>query len=223
MNKKPLIIFDCDGVLLDSEIISLAVNAEMLTKLGLPHTIEQVRERFLGVTADAFNALIESDLGGPIPEWFEYASQNRLEEEFKQSLRATHGILDILGDFPYPICVASNSRLTRLQSTLTQTKLYSHFYPYIYSSQMVAKGKPAPDLFLYAANNMGFDVHDCIVIEDSVNGVKAAIAADMLCFGFVGGSHCVSGHENELSSAGAKTIFSNMYDLPELIEEFCDI
>jgi HAD superfamily hydrolase (TIGR01509 family) len=213
-----LLIFDCDGVLIDSEIISLAIDAEMLTELGLTSTVKDVANTFLGVSAKAANALIEQELGYPIPQGVNARYHSRLEAAFKQNLVAIPGVMEFLGGWFGQKCVASSSSSKRLQNTLTQTGLFAHFDPNIYSAEMVANGKPAPDLFLYAANNMGFLPGNCLVIEDSVNGVLAACAAGMKCLGFAGGSHCGEGYPQRLQEAGAEEVIFRMDELGEWIK-----
>jgi len=216
-HRNILLIFDCDGVLIDSEIISLAIDAEMLTKLGLPHTVQDVAKRFLGVSVETANKMIEQDLGHPIPEAFNTEYHSRLAAAFEKDLKIIPGVMEFLDQWPGSICVASSSSQARLKTTLTQVGLFTRFAPHIYSAEMVSRGKPEPDLFLYAANNMGFAPDKCIVIEDSINGVKAARAARMRCLGFVGGSHCNAEHAKFLRDAGAEQVFAKMDQLFALI------
>lgn len=212
-----LVIFDCDGVLIDSEIISNEVGVEMLAKLGLPHTLEEMTQRFLGLSGATAHIMLEKDFGGPLPSWFKEESATRLDAAFEKNLKPIPGILELLEQLPHPVCVASSSTLRRLKLNLTYAGLYDRFFPHIFSTEMVARGKPHPDIFLYAAAQMGFAPEDCIVIEDSVNGVLAAHAAGIDCFGFTGGGHCDAAQAERLREAGATEIVCHMDDLARLL------
>lgn len=217
MVSPTLILFDCDGVLIDSEVICGVVFAEMLTKIGLPHTAEEATQRFLGLSGATATAIIEKDLGAPVPSWFKEETTARLAAAYAQELKEIPGISGLLKKLTTPVCVASSSSVKRLQVSLTHVGLYDHFAPNIFSAEMVAHGKPKPDIFLYAARRMGFAPENCIVIEDSINGVLAARAAQMTCIGFTGGSHCGTDHASRLRDAGAAEIATDMTELKTLL------
>ena len=207
-----LIIFDCDGVLIDSERIVNQVFSECLAQLGLHLTLDETIQTFKGHTTADCIAMAEKLLGKPIDleallENYNVLSNGRMENE----LQAIPGIADVLANLSNPKCVASNSGHHHIKMGLEQTGLMSYFTPHIFSANDVARPKPAPDLFLHAAQMMGFAPQDCVVVEDSPAGVKGAIAAGMTVFGFsdlTPASH--------LQEAGVQP-FNSMADLPALL------
>jgi HAD superfamily hydrolase (TIGR01509 family) len=215
-----LIIFDCDGVLVDSEVISCRVHAEVLTRHGYPITAEQVFARFLGRSALAANREVEAELGRPLPDDFDAQLKAALFEEFAVSLQAVPHVVEALAAIATPVCVASSGTPDKIRTSLTHTRLLSRLAPHIFSATQVVHGKPAPDLFLFAATQMGATPGRCLVIEDSVPGITAARAAGMTAFGFSGGSHCRDGHTEALIAAGAQASFDDMRQLPEMIRKF---
>lgn len=215
-----LIIFDCDGVLVDSEVISCRVHAQVLTRHGYPITAEQVFARFLGRSALAASREVEAELGRALPDDFDTQLKAALFEEFAVSLQAVPHVAEALAAIATPVCVASSGTPDKIRTSLTHTGLLPHLAPHIFSATQVAHGKPAPDLFLFAAAQMGATPSYCLVIEDSVPGVTAARAAGMTAFGFSGGSHCRAGHPETLIAAGARTGFDDMRQLPEMIRKF---
>lgn len=214
-----LVIFDCDGVLIDSEVIACRVEAEELTALGMPMTTDEVIQRFTGVSDKDMRAVIEGDTGRPLPPDFEARIGERVRNAMSTELRAIPGVQSMLGRLGLPFCVASSSTHEKLRFTLTLTGLYDLCAPNIFSSTEVARGKPAPDLFLHAAGRMNAVPSRCIVIEDSTAGIEAAVAAGMHPVGFVGGSHCNATHDDRLKSVGAKTILRKLEDLPGIISD----
>ncbi|OAF08929.1 HAD family hydrolase [Bradyrhizobium neotropicale] len=212
-----LIIFDCDGVLVDSEVISCRAHADVLTRHGYPITSEQVFERFLGRSTRQANLEIETELGRKLPEAYHGELQDELFRSFEADLAAIRGIHDTLDVVTQAVCVASSGSHQRMQVSLGSTGLYERLAPNIFSASQVKNGKPAPDLFLFAAAEMGVPPHRCVVIEDSLAGIAGARAAGMTVFGFHGGSHCPPGHAAILRAAGAAITFDDMRQLPELI------
>jgi len=215
-----LIIFDCDGVLVDSEVISCRVHAEVLTRHGYPITAEQVFARFLGRSALAANREVEAELGRALPDDFDAQLKAALFDEFTVSLQAVPHVAEALAAIATPVCVASSGTPDKIRTSLTHTGLLPRLAPHIFSATQVAHGKPAPDLFLFAAAQMGAAPGRCLVVEDSVPGVTAARAAGMTAFGFAGGSHCRAGHTEALIAAGARAGFDDMRQLPEMIRKF---
>ena len=216
-----LIIFDCDGVVIDSEIIACRVEAEELTRIGYPIDAAAVAERFMGRPTPVMLATVEAELGRPLPPDYEATVRRHKFAAYSRELRAMPGIreaLDRLGDLP--ACVASSSKPETLEHALGLTGLYGRFAPRIYSTVLVERGKPAPDLFLYAARECGVAPGRCVVIEDSLPGVQAGCAAGMTVVGFTGGSHIGPGHGERLRGAGAGAVFRDMAELPELIRRF---
>ena len=217
LSNPALIIFDCDGVLIDSELIACRVDAECLTEIGFPTTAAFIQTEFVGLSSRMMFERLERDHGRKLPEDFPAALQRRLAAAFDDELQAMAGVADVLPAFGIRKCVASSSHPERLRHTLGLTGLWPHFDPHVFSASMVRNGKPAPDLFLYAAAKMGVAPRDCAVIEDSRAGVAAGRAAGMRVLGFAGGSHCGSEHATTLREAGADIVFNDMRRLPELL------
>jgi HAD superfamily hydrolase (TIGR01509 family) len=215
-----LIIFDCDGVLIDSEVIANRVKAEELRQLGYVITTEQMIDRFAGISERETDDAIHNESGLLLTDTHRRRVQERILSEFRADLKPIDGMSQVLSQLRIPHCVASSSSLERIQLALTTTKLIGYFEPNLFSAHMVDRGKPAPDLFLLAAAKMGMPPHTCLVIEDSVPGVQAAKAAGMRVFGFYGASHCNASHRERLQSHGADLVFSDMRQLPTLIIAF---
>jgi HAD superfamily hydrolase (TIGR01509 family) len=210
--KPDLVIFDCDGVLVDSEVLSCQCLSEALGEYGVELGIEQVLQLFLGKSAAAVT-LYWRQRGQPLPETFLPELKSRVRERFRRSLQPIPGIGPVLSSLRTPFCVASSSDLDRVALSLVLTGLAPHFGDRLYTSQMVPRGKPAPDLFLYAAAQMKTAPMRTLVVEDSVSGVAAAKAAGMTVWGFVGGSHYrFHDGRNMLCDAGADRVFERMAD-----------
>jgi len=206
-----LVIFDCDGVLVDSEMLACRSLAETLSQHGLPLTLEEVFERFLGRSFGLVEAYYRDRMDRPMPEAFRADFRRRIEAAFAADLRPIEGVDPVLSTLDLPFCLASSSDPARLRLTLRAAGLADRFGERVYSAVEVPHGKPAPDLFLFAAGRMGVAPDRCLVIEDTVPGVRAGKAAGMTVWGFTGGSHCV-GRDigRNLSDAGADRIFDRM-------------
>jgi HAD superfamily hydrolase (TIGR01509 family) len=212
-----LIIFDCDGVLVDSEVISSRAHAETLTRHGYPITAEQMLVRFLGVSDREARLTIEAELGRSLPGDFEAQMKQAALRRYADDLRTIPYVSDAIAAIALPKCVASSGTPEKIRHGLTCAGLYDILAPHIFSTTQVARGKPAPDLFLFAAERMNAAPEQCIVIEDSVPGVTGARAAGMVVLGFCGGSHCAPGHAEMLRGAGAAATFDDMRQLAGLI------
>jgi HAD superfamily hydrolase (TIGR01509 family) len=214
-----VVIFDCDGVLVDSEVIALAETRQALGEAGLPLSDEEVFDRFLGLSAEAVARSAEQDLGGALPATFPTDLTRRILAGFEHRLKGVAGIRQALAGLGARVCVASSSPPERIRRSLAAVGYAQLFEPNIFSASAVERGKPSPDLFLYAAHEMGAAPDVCLVIEDSVPGVQAARAAGMQVFGFTGGSH-ISGpaQGDRLSAAGAALVFADMTELPGIIQ-----
>ena len=212
-----LVIFDCDGVLVDSEVISCRVHADVLTRYGYLITAEQVRERFLGRTAHEATAEVERELGRRLAETYDLERRTTLLAALADTVEAIPHLADALDAIDAQMCVASSAAHEKIFTTLSRTGLYMRFAPNIFSGTQVSNGKPAPDLFLFAARQMAALPARCVVIEDSVPGVTGALAAGMTVLGFHGGSHCRPGDGEALRAAGAMVTFDDMRQLPDLI------
>jgi HAD superfamily hydrolase (TIGR01509 family) len=207
-----LIIFDCDGVLVDSEVLSCRCLSEALGKCGVRLEVAEALELFLGRSTTAVEQHYTAR-GVKFPAHFLSDLKLRVREVFQSSLRPIPGIASLLSGLRTPHCVASSSDLDRVSLSLALTGLSPHFGDRLYTSQMVARGKPAPDLFLYAAAKMQASPARTLVIEDSISGVAAARAAGMKVWGFVGGSHYESRDGRAiLYGAGADRVFDRMAD-----------
>ena len=222
LNRKSrwpeVVIFDCDGVLVDSEVIALAVTRRRLGEAGLRLTDEETRERFLGLRLDSVVRRIETELGAPLPKEFPGDLSREILSAFARELKGVEGVREAVGGLRARVCVASSSAPERLRFALRVTGYESLFAPNIFSAVEVAQGKPSPDLFLFAARAMSAAPKDCLVIEDSVAGVAAARAAGMTVFGFVGASHFSPLDEGaDLTAAGAELLFDDMTRLPGLV------
>lgn len=208
-----LIIFDCDGVLVDSELIASRVLSETLAPLGIALTPAQCRARFTGISLSAVRTILEDETGISLPRDFEETLRRRDIEAFTRELRPIRGIGDALRACPYPKCVASSGSLEKIRHSLTLTGLIDQFQEHLFSAQQVAHGKPAPDLFLFACETMSAIPGRTVVIEDSIAGVRAAGAAGMRVLGFTGGAHIAPGDDDRLRNAGACDVFSDMTQL----------
>ena len=211
-----LLIFDCDGVLVDSESLSCRIDAEFLTQIGIPYTAEEIARQFLGVSLKTMIARIEAERGCRLPDDFSERLNRILFARFETDLKPIEGVRDTILSLPHPRCVASSSVPERIALSLRITGL-SDLFDDIFSSTQVPRGKPAPDLFLHAASNMKARPEDCLVIEDSVAGVQAALAAGMRVIGFTGGGHCGPDHAEKLRQAGAPLVIDRMADLPDAV------
>jgi HAD superfamily hydrolase (TIGR01509 family) len=212
MVRPDLIIFDCDGVLVDSEVLSCRCLSHALAGYGIKLDVDQALDLFLGRSVTAVFEHYEA-LGRSIPTEFAAELRTAVRTAFVSALRAIEGVNSVLQGLRIPHCVASSSDVDRVSFSLGLTGLASHFDARLYTSQMVARGKPAPDLFLYAAERMRADPHRTLVIEDSISGVKAGKAAGMMVWGFVGGSHYQSRNGTDiLLGAGADRVFERMAD-----------
>ena len=210
-----LVIFDCDGVLVDSERLTVVVEARMLTELGWPITVEEVVRRFVGGSSEAMLAEIEQHLGADLTAEFDRRSTEEIVAAFHAELRPVDGVRELveaLGHAGVPTCIASSGSHRKMDLTLGTTHLRPLFEGRIYSGSEVDRGKPAPDLFLHAAHSMGIEPRRCAVIEDSINGVRAAVAAGMTCYGFAGGLS----ERNDLADAGA-LVFDTMDELRRVL------
>jgi HAD superfamily hydrolase (TIGR01509 family) len=208
-----LIIFDCDGVLVDSEIVSFEAEAELFGEIGIAFTAQDLLGRFLGMSSASMFAIIEREHGIKLPADFAEQAARRTLEAFDQRLKPIPGIAELLSGLPDRKCVASSSEPPRIRHSLALAGILYHFEPHIFSATQVKHGKPAPDLFLFAAESMGAAPARCLAIEDSVAGVTAARAAGMTVLGFTGGSHCLDGHGAKLRAAGAREVFGSCQDL----------
>lgn len=207
-----LVIFDCDGVLVDSERIAVRVEARLISELGWSLTEQDVLQRFVGRSDAYMLGEIERALGHPVPDW-EARYREHLHAAFEAELTAVDGIHDALKALRCATCVASSGTHEKMRLTLGLTGLLDHFRERIYSVSEVKRGKPAPDLFLHAAERSGVAPDRCLVVEDSKSGVEAARAAGMPSLGFAGGLT-----PREWLEGDHTVVFEHMRQLPGLVQ-----
>ncbi len=204
-------IFDCDGVLVDSEAITCSVMAACLTEIGLPTTTEECMRDYVGSWWPDAVEDIEAKLGHALPDGFTEQYRARQNAALAEGVEPVAGVIEALERIPTPICVASNGTHTKMEITLASAGLAERFEGLIFSASEVERGKPAPDLFLHAAASLGVEPAACAVVEDSPLGIEAARAARMAAYGYTGHAEAAA-----LAAAGATT-FDSMAELPGLL------
>ncbi|PBB97787.1 HAD family hydrolase [Mesorhizobium sp. WSM3862] len=215
-----LVIFDCDGVLVDSEALSVSALLGMIELAGGTVSEDVAYEHFLGKSMKSVRELLGSDFGLEISDQHLTAMRVELMRKFREELKPIPGIKEILPKLGLPHCVASSGTLERIRYALECTGLLGLLEPHLFSAAMVKRGKPAPDLFLHAAAAMRADPGKCLVIEDSPAGIAAARAAGMRVFAFTGGSHANNpALKARLASTEPDFIFADMLQLPDLIAD----
>ena len=198
------LIFDFDGVIADSEAIANSVLAETVSDLGYPTTMDQSLTRYSSRRWADVMAEIESVTGKPLPATFSDDLKQATFERFRTDLKEVSGARDFIRRFSHlPRCIASSSSIDRLELCLSLLALEAEFGNHVYSGDMVTRGKPHPDIFLFAAGQLGVDPGDCLVIEDSAGGIRGAVAAGMTAIGLCAASHIRDGHGLKLREAGA--------------------
>jgi len=212
MKRFSLVIFDCDGVLVDSELITNRVFTSMLNELGLPVTMDEVFDRFVGKSLAQCLELIRTLLGREVPQGFVKQYHLRTTAALNSDLKTVPGIEAVLETMQVPYCVASNGSHEKMRTTLGITGLLPKFQGKLFSVSEVARGKPFPDVFLYAAAKSGAVPSACAVVEDTATGVAAGVAAGMAVYGY--SAHTPA---RRLTEAGAHCTFDRMSDLPDLL------
>lgn len=206
-------IFDCDGVLVDSERICVEVDAMIMADLGVEFTEAEILELFVGSSAEVYTAVVEERLGRRLEQDWQRKYEHLYDAAFADRLTAVDGVTQVLAGLTAPFCVASNGDHDGIRRSLRITALSDHFEDRIFSAADVPRGKPAPDLFLHAARSMGADPARCAVVEDSAYGIRAAHAAGMRAFGYCGGLTPAA----RLEGPGT-VVFDDMRDLPRLLD-----
>ncbi|HMN46478.1 MAG TPA: HAD family phosphatase [Povalibacter sp.] len=212
MSVFELVIFDCDGVLVDSESITNQVFCTMLNNLGVPVSLQDMFERFVGLSMPQCIDLITEMHGEPPPSTFVDELRQRAASALKDQIRSIPGVERVLASLDVPYCVASSGEHEKIRLTLGATGLLKRFEGRIFSVVDVAKPKPAPDVFLFAARQIGVPPSACAVVEDTPTGIRAAVAAGMHTFGFAANTPA-----HRLIEAGAHHVFSDMTQLLELL------
>ncbi|WP_378941776.1 HAD family hydrolase [Mesorhizobium sp. ANAO-SY3R2] len=213
-----LVIFDCDGVLVDSEPLAAQAYVRAYARNGLPIKAEVISHG-VGMKQADIIVKIHELTGHLLPDHATGDIWGETKALFTEQLQSTSGLPAFISGLKVARCVASSSSLERIHHSLAVTALADHFGEAIFSSSMVARGKPAPDIFLHAAKKMGFDPARCVVIEDSRYGVQGAVAAGMTAIGYVGGGHTHDGHGPELLAAGAAVIGKNWDEVSSALRE----
>jgi HAD superfamily hydrolase (TIGR01509 family) len=216
-----LVIFDLDGVLVDSEPISSRITAAELTEAGIEISAADVCERFLGVSTASMLRTLEAEHGCRLPESFQENLRARILAAFERELEPVPGVAALLDALAVDRCVASSSHPERIRRSLELAGLLERLGPHLFSATMVNAGKPAPDLFLLAAATMAAEPTRCLVVEDSVVGIRAGKAAGMTAFGFTGASHLhLATHAPRLKAVGADAVFADIAELVGLMGRF---
>lgn len=217
-----LLIFDCDGVLVDSEVLVVEIEAELLTDAGFPHTAGEIIERYVGLSYPSMMADIARRSGRAVPDGLRAQVETAAFDRLSRDLRPVDGMAALLAEATRrarPRCVASSSRLDRITMSLEVAGLAGHFDPdHLFSTQMVERPKPAPDVFVLAAAQLGFEPERCVVIEDSPHGIEGARAAGMTPIGLVAGGHAPASLAERLSTAGAVEVFATTSELAAWLE-----
>jgi HAD superfamily hydrolase (TIGR01509 family) len=219
MTQPDLVIFDCDGVLVDSEIIAARVEADLLTAAGFPIEAEELAEVYAGLTFKDILLRIEEQSQIPFQASLIDQAEKQVDRRLQAEVRAIEGVHEAVAGVAVPRCICSNSSAERLEMMLGKTRLLPFFGGRVFSAleTPTKKPKPAPDVFLHAAKTMGADPTRTFVIEDSVHGIAGARAAGMRAIGFTGASHSYPGHADALTEAGAETVIRRWADFAGVI------
>jgi HAD superfamily hydrolase (TIGR01509 family) len=220
MSQPNLVIFDCDGVLVDSEIIAARVEADLLTDVGFEITAEELAETYAGLTFKDVLMRVEEISNIPFQISLLDRAEELVDRRLRAEVRAIEGVHEAVAAVPVPFCICSNSRTERIEFMLEKVRLLPLFSGRIFSALETPTGKPkpSPDVFLHAAKSLGAEPSRCFVIEDSVHGVTGATAAGMRVIGFTGASHSYPGHADALTEAGAETVIRRWPELKSVIE-----
>ena len=216
MTKPDLVIFDCDGVLVDTEHAANLLLSQLIRDEGLDLSYEECRRRFVGKAMQTVQAEVSALLGRQLPsDWYLMVKQRSIEvlAEGTEAITGVEAQIMAIREAHIPFCVASSGQIEKMHATLGSANLLPLLKDLLFSADMVAHGKPAPDLFLHAAREMGHVPEVCVVIEDSLPGVQAGVAAGMKVFGYAGDPMT---DREALAAAGAQ-VFDDMRDLSGLI------
>jgi HAD superfamily hydrolase (TIGR01509 family) len=218
VTRSGLVIFDCDGVLVDSEPIAMRVLLETIAAAGLDLAESAGYERLLGRSLGDIRDILTAEFGVELDDVALAAMRRRLHAAFWAELRPISGISEVLDGLSCPYCVASSSQPERIEVSLRATGLWPRLEGRVFSATMVTRGKPAPDLFLHAARSMGFAADACVVVEDSPAGIEAAQAGGMRVVGFLGGSHAQRPeHRAAVAAQAPDRVIDSMRSLPEAL------
>lgn len=213
------LIFDCDGVLVDSEIIAAQVMVDSLNQYGIPITTAYYLEYCTGKTFTGIKSSLSDQFGIPLPEDFTKSVTEKMEIVISDQLNPVVGVSDLLDQIiSRPKAVVSNSDLDQINVSLTQTRISHHFGLNIFSAEQVVNAKPSPEVYLYAADILKVQPKDCLVVEDSISGATSALAAGMNVVGFLAGRHITEGHDDRLRNIGVEKMAYSSRELKEIID-----
>lgn len=213
------VIFDCDGVLVDSEFIASQVSLQMLKPYGIEMTPQDYARLFAGKVEEDIIGVIQKEYQVQLPKDFIPTLKLAIEHGLDNELQPIQGVKDTISTINKTIGVVSNSRLVRVIHSLKIADLSAYFDKNLFAAEMVERPKPYPDVYLHAARQLNVDPAECLVVEDSATGVTAAYSAGMNVVGFLGASHIYEGHDQKLIKAGAFTTVENMASLKDFIQE----
>ncbi len=224
MAEIKLVIFDCDGVLVDSEYLAARLEQRRYGEHGLELGMEEFCERFSGMTGEAIFETVQEIIGKRLPKTLQNEIEVELDRMLDDELEPIAGVEDALDRIDRQWCICSNSSEQRLERVLTNMGFHHRFAPNIFSARTVSPGrpKPAPDVFAHAIRFFGVDPREAVILEDSVHGVHAGVAAGARVVGFIGGRHSFPSHGEQLSAAGAETVIRRLVDFPELVRAFSE-
>ena len=222
MSKIKLVIFDCDGVLIDSELLASAAELEIYSEFGIEMEVREFAARFAGSRSEEIKTEIEKELGHSLPDDVVERTRARVAEKTSAEAPMIAGADEVLDQFDQPRCICSNSEPEKLKKMLSRVGLYDRFRPYVYAAKDFdpPAPKPQPDMIFKALAEFEVKARETLVIEDSTTGVAAALNAGTRVIGFTGASHTFSGHADQLIEAGAETVISRLADLPGTIAAF---
>jgi HAD superfamily hydrolase (TIGR01509 family) len=221
MRSVDAIIFDFDGVLLESEFEGNRQLAELLTDLGHRHTVEEALELYVGLAGPQFIDAIEARIGGPLPQEFHERRKEQSVRALQEGVRAVVGAVEFVHSLPrdLPVAVASSSSTRWLQGHLAHLGLAERFGEHVYSGrEHVERGKPDPDLYLFAAGQLGVDIRRSVILEDSAIGVTGALASGARVIGLAAGTHCLDGHDDLLRGRGVTEIAYSFDEVRRLLD-----
>ena len=225
MRTEPLphpveyVIFDCDGVLVDSEILASRTVLEMLAPYGFTMDPEEYGRRYTGKVEEDIIDIVRKEYNITLPDDFLPQLRLAIERRLDRDLQPISGMKEVIGDLSLPTAVVSNSRSPRVVASLKTAGLTALFGDALFAVDMVERPKPAPDIYQYAARQLGVLPSECLVVEDSPSGVTAARRAGMTVIGFLGASHILSGHEETLKQVGAWTTVADAEALRTLFNQ----
>ena len=214
MSKIKHLLFDCDGVLVDTEYIAAIKMTHALQGLGVDFSVEYYLQNLSGTT---FSSIVHRYNKNSLSEDEVHRFINRVEDEVAAEVKLIDGVNELLGNLPYAKSVVSNSSTCTVENVLKVTGITDHFSPKIFSSELVSQPKPAPDIYRLAIKSLGYDAAEIVVIEDSISGAKAALAAGLKVIGFTGGSHILPGHDQKLLALGVTQVASSMVELGAIL------